>query len=537
MTALAQGSAGVALVMAFALLRTGQIGGAAILLAVQSGAVAVTAVVLHQPVMALPPLILAAVFWLLRRETPMFHADTAPIGGPKLGLCVGAVLAVLCQSQAGIALPLSIVLLAILLAATRSHPLMQIAALIGAQNGVSLAGSLMMPPMMLTVASLQAALVLPLACVLLPLPLGAGLLAPALAASRDRPMPRRTSWRSSLPPHIAGWIDLAVALAIFAATLSVPLDPLASVFAPLFGFDGVIRSWVQRSRPGLSPLRRGAVRLQSAFTILAVCVPDPSPAWLAVLAATAMAVWPGMSRRWSHAVLVFLAAGLCLFGLLLLQEAPSVLPWFCVFAGFATLAASVPELAAALAILILRLGIQDSWPPGVATMGVSMASAALLTCAVLLATPGRTHRITLLVLSHASIAVLLICTGQAEARFAALVLLALLILARSAVRVTHGPVAALAIAGLGGVPPLGVFPGLVLAVLTLSAHDPWLLLPVGAALIAMVMTGMPRSLPDIGAIKALPSVGWLPMLLAIATGWFAPASLVHWWRILTAGRT
>ena len=63
-------------------------------------------------------------------------------------------------------------------------------------------------------------------------------------------------------------------------------------------------------------------------------------------------------------------------------------------------------------------------------------------------------------------------TFPAEARFAALVLLALLILARSAVRVTHGPVAALAIAGLGGVPPLGVFSGLVLAVLTLSAHDP-----------------------------------------------------------------
>src|ERR1700710_1409998 len=191
MTAFAQGSAGVALVMCFALLRTGQVSAAAILLAVQSVAVAATAVILHQPLMANPPLVLSAGFWLLRRETPIFRGNTVPIGGAKLGIAVGAVLAILCQSQAGLALPSAIVLLSILLATTRSHPLMQIAALVAAQNGLALAGCLMLQPALLSAASFPAALMLPIACLVLPLPLAIGLLVPAIASS---PEPRNPGW-------------------------------------------------------------------------------------------------------------------------------------------------------------------------------------------------------------------------------------------------------------------------------------------------------------------------------------------------------
>jgi hypothetical protein len=55
MTALGQGMAGLALVMGFALLSIRQISAAAILLCVQSAAVAVAAIVARQPLMALPP--------------------------------------------------------------------------------------------------------------------------------------------------------------------------------------------------------------------------------------------------------------------------------------------------------------------------------------------------------------------------------------------------------------------------------------------------------------------------------------------------
>jgi hypothetical protein len=178
---------------------------------------------------------------------------------------------------------------------------------------------------------------------------------------------------------------------------------------------------------------------------------------------------------------------------------------------------------------------------------------ALLACAILLTNRARLHRTTLLVLSQASIATLAICTGQAEGRFAALVLLILLILCRGAARITGGPAGTLAMAGLGGVLPFGLFPGLVLVVLALSAHDSWLLLPLGTALIPILLASLPgsasvpgstsvrgsASVPryraDFSSLMKIPSIAWLPLLLAILAGYFAPDSLVHSLHLLTAG--
>jgi hypothetical protein len=555
MTALAQGSAGLALVMCFALLRTGQISAAAILLAVQSAAVAVTALVQHQPLMAVPPVFLAAGVWgggrwLMRHHDLTLDPWTAPMGGAKLGIGAGAVLAILCQSQGGLALPSAIILLSILLAATRPHPLMQVVALVAAQNGLALAASLVTEP-----ASLPASLLLPLACLALPLPLAAGLLLPAMTPAPSHAGPSHAglnhtgpdpaglglarAWMARLPRTAGwlGWTDLGLALAMAAATLTVPLDSLASVFAPLLGLDGVLRSCVRRNRRVLTPIRRGTALAQTGFTVLAVCAPNLTLAWLAVMGGMAMALLPVLSRRWDGAALAFLGAGLALFGLLLLPATPTVLGYFSLFAGFATIAAVVPDLAVVLVILILRLANQATWPQGVEALGSGLAVIALLACALLMTSPARPHRITLLVLSHASIAALTICAGQAEGRFAALVLLILLILSRAATRVAGAPVAVLAVAALGGVPPLGVFPGLVLVALTLAAHSPWLLLPLGIASIPVVLSSFPRRLPDLSLRTSVPSIAWLPLLLAFVTGYFAPERLVHWWRILTVGRT
>ncbi|MGD0108241.1 MAG: hypothetical protein ABSC06_30025 [Rhodopila sp.] len=287
----------------------------------------------------------------------------------------------------------------------------------------------------------------------------------------------------------------------------------------------------------LSPIRRGSALLQNGFCVLVVCAPTLIIGWLAVVAAMAMALFPTISRRPVGAVLACVGTGLSLFGMLLLPAAASVLAYFSLFAGFATIAAVVPDLAIVLVILILRLANQGPWPPGVDGLGMGIAVTALLACALLLTNPVRRHRKTLLVLSQASIATLTICTGEAEGRFTGLVLLILLVLSRAAARVTAGPVATLATAGLGGFPPLGVFPGVLLAVLTMSAHDPWLLLPMGAALIPVVLASIPRRLPEFLPAIAFPSVAWLPLLLALVTGYLAPNGLVHWWRILTAGRT
>jgi hypothetical protein len=231
-----------------------------------------------------------------------------------------------------------------------------------------------------------------------------------------------------------------------------------------------------------------------------------------------------------------------LFGLLTLATLPSELSYFSLFAGLATISAVMPDLASVAVVLLLRLACQTAWPPAAEATGTVIAMAGLLACAVLLAGPDRRHRTSLLLLGQTSIAALVICTGQAEGRFAALVLLVLLILTRSAARSAGGAaatqgIATLAIAGLGCVSPLGVFPGLVLVMLTISGHDPWLLLPFGVALIPMTLASLPGRLPDFSLRRTMSSVGWVPLLLALLAGYFAPDGLVHWWRVLAAGRT
>ena len=57
-----------------------------------------------------------------------------------------------------------------------------------------------------------------------------------------------------------------------------------------------------------------------------------------------------------------------------------------------------------------------------------------------------------------------------------------------------GPAGVLALAGLAGLPPLGVFPGVVLVVLVVSSHAPWVLVPLLAALVPMLLAGLPPRL-------------------------------------------
>jgi hypothetical protein len=502
MTALGQGMAGLALVMGFALLCVRQIRAATILLSVQSAAAAVTAIVQHQPLMAIPPILLTAAVWFTPDHLATLEPRTTPLGGAKPGIAAAAVLAALCQTQYALALPLSVILLSALLAATRRHPLMHVMALISLQNGI-----------VLTASPAQA--ILPLACLLLPLTLAGGILIPR--------------FKHHHAAHWHRWVDLGLALAILLATLLTPLDPIASIFAPLLGLDLALRSWHRTGRPALPPIRRGLALLAGLFPLLAVCPSNPAVAWLAILACIATSLLPALTRRWDDAVLATLGAGIALFGLA--ATGSSVLAYFSIFAGFTAIAAVVPDLAPILVILILRLAIHTpapfGWPASVQALGLAVAIVALIACAALLR--GRSS-LTPLQQSQAAIAAIAICLGQPDGRFAALVLLILLILSRSAARITSGPVASLAIAGLAGVPPLGVFPGLILVALAVTSHQAWLLLPIGAAAIPILLAGLPRRLPAL-----IPSIGWLPMALALLTGYFAPDGLVRWWHIVTAG--
>ncbi len=143
MTSLAQGAAGIALVTALALLGVRQVRAATAILGLQGAAVALAALLQRQPLAAgLTVLSLGiAAPILLRRLLARGGADqgaTAPIGGTPRAVIVGAVLTVLALSIGKDGLPMTVVLLGLLLAATRRHPIMHILALAVLQNGLIL---------------------------------------------------------------------------------------------------------------------------------------------------------------------------------------------------------------------------------------------------------------------------------------------------------------------------------------------------------------------------------------------------------------
>ena len=517
MSVLEQSGAGLALAMGIAVLLMRQVTATAVMLTVQCGAVAIAAVAPWRPEMAISPLVCGLGCWLMRRrpvgQGPAGRDSPGPAPGTMTRTAAGVVLAILCQSLGILALPTAILLLGVLLAAARRDRPVQLMALVAAQNGIVL------------VAILTGARPLfALACLALPLPLAVHLVPWRRIAVR---LP--WAWNAVRSAHWLRWTGIGAAVAILAATLIVPLDPLASAFAPVLALEGVLRSVNRRNRRAGSTITDP---VRSACAFLAVSLPDPAVAWMAVLATIAAASRPGLSRRWDGAVLAFLTAGIGLYGILLLPAAPPVLGWFSLFAGFAGIASVVPGLAPVLAIVVLRLAISTPLPPAAMAVGTGIAAVGLLACA---AVALRHPRIALLELSNVAIAVIAICTGQASGRFAALVLLVLLILTRSAARFTGGLAPALAKAGLAGTPPCGVFPGLLLAIPAIGAHEPWLLLPIGAGLAPGLLAALPRDPLGFAPRRAIPSLAWLPLALTVLVGYLAPEALVHWWRAITGG--
>ena len=471
--------------MAFALLPVRQIAAVSILLAVQSVAVAIAAVVTGHVPMAIPPLLLAGLVWRMRTVTaaPLM---TEPVKGIKWAVIGAVILTVLCQSSSVPSVPLAVFLISMLLAKLQVNPLMRLAALVGMQNGIALAGCMMLTPPLL-----------PLACLLLPLPFAAGL------AMKRRAFPA---------PSWTGWIGLALAVSMFVATLTVPLNAYASVFAPLIALAGVLRAWAIRTRR--TPMRQTAMVLQLGFTLLAICATAPVAAWLAINAAVFAALFPILARRRDTVVLALSGAGLALFGLLTLPL--SLVGYFSLFVGYAVIAACVPALGAPLVILLLRQTSLVALPHAAATLLLCLAIAALVACSILLMVPARKKPFNWLHANHIAFAILPLGVGHADCRFATLVLLILLILTDAAV-----PAVVCADAVL--------FPGLALVVLTVAEHDPWLLAALAIGMVPMLSAfGIPKVLPLLSSM--------IPLVLALLFGFFTPDSFVHWLQALTAVR-
>jgi hypothetical protein len=518
MTALAQGTAGLALVMVFVLLGTQQAKVAAMLLLAQSLIVAITAMAQHQPLIAAATIVVDVVgATLVLRQAQLGGPVAPPALGIKRGILAGAALAVLSLSCGVLWLPLSIVLLSILLAATRPHPRLRLIALVSLQNGLSIAACLDRPLPLPALASFF--LAVPLACTLLP-------------------PPRLARWRLLIPAWIGrrtGWMQLVLCLGLLAGSVVIPLDPIGAVFAPLIAAWGVAEARVMLHRTGLSVVARGATFKRLLFMLLAIGWDRPIIAWLCVVVALGASLYPAARRQPERMLLASCAAGLALFGLLTLPAAPPTLSYGTLFLGYATVAAVVPDLAVVVVVLVLRLTLKGHLPPVAGSILMGVALAGLAVC-VLLLRHGR-HRATVVPLAQASLAATVLGLDLPQARFAALVLMILLILSRAAARLAagrHGVASAVALGGLGGIPPFGVFPGLVLVLLAFGSLQPWLLVPVGAALMVIAAASLPARRPDWTRI-GMPSLAWLPLLLTLGFGYFAPAELTRWLQAAIAG--
>jgi hypothetical protein len=258
--------------------------------------------------MAVPPVLLTALVWLVRP----IESVTQPSGGAAIGIIAGVVLVVLCHADAVPGIALAIVLMALLFAGMRRRWLV---ALICLQNGIVLMASTTMPPPLL-----------PVACLMLPLPLVAGQMIRRLVLPGAR-------W--------SGWIALGLTACMLVATLIVPLDPIASVFAPLLVLAGLPRAWQARK---LRMMPRHATRLlQLGFGVLAVCAPTPVAAWIAMIAAIGCGAFVGLPRRSDTMALALGASGLVLLSLAMPPDA--LIGDLGRFVGVVLVAGCVPDLA------------------------------------------------------------------------------------------------------------------------------------------------------------------------------------------------
>jgi hypothetical protein len=359
-----------------------------------------------------------------------------------------------------------------------------------------------------------------------------------------------------LPPgRVAAWIDLgstAVTAGLACAALGqddamLPpfrVDELAVLFMALIALSAAARRWANLHRRRRTSDRRAAGQAMLGGMLLACLLADPLLCWLALAAATAAALYPALPRGWDGVPLAGAGLGLALFGIIAIHADPMTRPTVAVIAlaglilGYALLAGLLPGLLILLLALLLRLRGLSGESTAVGPMLIALGIAASLACGgALICRPDSVRRVTLLRLGQGGVAVAAFGLGGTEAVFAGLVQVALLALAGAAADMggRTGPERVAIAAGLGGLPPLGVFPGLALIAAAVAHQSAWLLLPLGVAVAMMgwatiVRLPSPRWNEPIVATPV-----WVPLGLILLIGWLLPAGAADWLHAAAAG--
>jgi len=234
-----------------------------------------------------------------------------------------------------------------------------------------------------------------------------------------------------------------------------------------------------------------------------------------------------------------LVAGCCcliLFGQIALPSASTLLALGCLLLGQAMLVVMVPVLLPLVMILVLRFRAVAALTHDAAltdTMLIALGLGTALACAaMLLMRPRARDRLTLLHIGQTGIGVFAFGLGTAEAMFAGLIHLLLLAVTWTAAEVSDigRPERLAAIAGLAGLPPFGVWPGLVLIILATAHRSVWLLLALSLALGLIAWATVVRLPSRRWTRPAVPTLAWVPLAVTVLLGLAMPDVVAAWLR-------
>jgi len=574
----AQGWAAAALVLGFALLAVRRVGATMAICGGQMIAVAMAALGQGDVLAAVGEAAAAAALaWWARALVPDRQPDgrrrsagtmglrgSAALGPPgTIFLVAGAILAALALAVPRSGLAFAVVLLGLLVAASDRRAAQQVLALAAAQSGLALSA------LSVGLAGWRLALaVLPV----LPVFAAVGL---SLGVDRGRVA-------ALLGARVTAWIDVVVCCValLYAATLpwqlglggeAWRLDARAAQVVLLVCALAAAGAWAQRSARPVQGSRPAVL----AGCVLAVLAVAPLLAWVGVAVATFGAVAAALPVRveaWRRLRLGCTGLALALFGAIALHAAPRpTVAMAAAIVGYGSLAVLAPELTVAAVAVILRLpappvlllvaglaalalgavglvGVRrlsagsppgPSSPPARASwLGLPRPSAhegSDFQATVAPDQPGKMAGSSPAMtawagLAQGGVAVFAFGLGTAGGAFAGVVQLSFLALTQCALLLSRpdGLDRLGALAGLGGIPPFGLFASLALVLAATGSAAPFLLVPLGAGL-AAVAWAILRQLPAGRSLCVSPA--WLPLALLLLCGFAMPVSWLAWFRL------
>lgn len=311
-------------------------------------------------------------------------------------------------------------------------------------------------------------------------------------------------------------------------------DRLAVVAALIAAIVAILSRWQALARVRQAAPRRIGGQVALGGMLLAMLAADPASRWIGMTVAVAAVLATRPPRERADTLpLAAAGLGLSLFGVMTAASGPPLLAAGCLLMGGAAVVAMAPVLVPALPVLLVRFRAEafggQAGTDGSLLIAIGLVGA--LACAWLTwGEPRAARRDHWAVLGVAGLGTAAVGLGSPEGVFAGVILLLLLPLAQQAVALASrdGMDRWAAGAGLVGLPPLGVFPGLMMVVFATGRQAPWLLPLMILAVVGIGWGVVSRLTPRPAWGRLHRSSAWIPIGLALLIGLALPRDVGAW---------